>query len=206
VKSKNKSSNHQNLPHKTTQEVLLEMETFVEEKKEGSDSFPESSKSAQFISFLGTKGNQLHVRKSSCLWAWERNKERVSTDRVFRYINDQKKELVIDNSYLSVGDYACFLVGEEVFIGHVMGFTYLSGKRTEYTLSYCPLKPDIPKKKQRGIAALCSQFLIGDRVLIPKSLTEYVNIDYYKMHVNVEAVGTELQLTTDSYKNVSKFF
>ncbi len=207
TKSKSSKIPNNQLPSKN--QMLVELENFIMEKNKtpASDSDNHEPKSSNsFISFKGSKGQQMFVRKSSCLWAWERNKERVSTDRVFRFIKDQKKDKPIDKKYLTVGDFACFVAADEIIIGRVLGFTYLSGKRKEYTLPYCPLKPEIENEKKRGIAVLCTQYFVGDKTLIPKNTTDYVNIDFYKLHVDVEEIGQEFRLTTDSYKDVVMFF
>lgn len=193
--------------------MLSDIENFLVTPKVNLSVGPEKQdkdpkdKRQDFVKFRGSKGEELFVRKSSCLWAWERNKKRVSTDRIFRFFNDKKNVTpTADSGFLLIGDYACFNNNEEIIIGHVLGFVYLSGNRTEYTLPYCPINPNIPQEKKRGVGVLCSQFLIGDNILIPKNVTEYVEIDTFLKHVSIEFTNEEIKLSQDSYKEISQYF
>lgn len=192
---------------RASSEMLKDLEDHLKTKTSSPiESQEEEITPNSFVKFKGSKGDDLFVRKSSCLWAWERNKKRVSTDRVYRFISEKKNNPNTDTGFISVGDYVCFLVEDEIIVGYVLGFTYLSGKRTEYTLPYCPINPDIPVGIKRGIAVLCSLFSIGDKILLPKNITEYINIEHYIMHSNVVPVDSELQLSDSSYKDISLFF
>ncbi len=184
-------------------EMFLELENFVEDSNRPQQ---ENNENNAFVKFTSSRGEELFMRKSSCIWAWERDKTKVSTDRIYRFTNNKKQILEHGVKYISVGEFACFVKDCEVIIGHVLGFVYLTGKRTEYSLPYCPLNPNIPPAQRRGIAVLCSQYLVGDKILIPKNHTDYIDINLYVMHVSVEKHGNELILSEECYNVVSSHF
>lgn len=159
-----------------------------------------------FVRIKKPNGEAAFVRKSSVLWSWLKEKSRVSSDRVYRFIAD-KKDAAMDNEsdYLVLGNYACFNFNNENVIGHVIGFRYLTGKNLNFTLSFCPIKAP-EGVEPRGILVLCSLYTIGFDDLLPKNIVEYININNFVCHVSVEIVEKKIQLSKASYNNIKQYF
>ena len=93
-------------------------------------------------SFLKMRGNVKFVKKSLVLWSLSRSYERVSPDRLRRFI-DMNKKLIKKNDYFFISNFVKMLVGEgrgqsEEFV-QVLGFRLLSDSKKEISKSFLPI-------------------------------------------------------------------
>lgn len=158
----------------------------------------ESGKHQAFVKIEKKNGEVGYIRKASILWSWMRDKTRVSTDRIHRFIAEKNPVFKCeDKEIISLGDYACFEYKAESVIGHVVGFKYLAGRNQNYTLPYCPLK--VPEGiTPRGIGVLCALYLVGSDDLITKNECDYIDINNFISHVSIEFTNNQMKLSKES--------
>ena len=135
------------------------------------------------------------VRKSSILWMLLKNKKRIPSDRMLRFITEKGNNLPSEN-VLEIGRYAAFLINQNILlVGQVLSFQYMTGKKKSYTLDFCALEKkddDNAIDEARGIKVLCSFYDLkrneeGDiklKLLSDKNM-QYFNINDFFCHVNV---------------------
>ena len=135
------------------------------------------SRLIRFVEFMGK-----YYKKSSILWLLIKKKSVVSTDRQFRFICDKNEK--VSEKMLYTGKYAAFLLDTKMVVCYILGFKYLSGKRTTYTLEYCPVSTD---KEGQGIGVLATYYILENNALVglKNENLKYFNIDNFYCHVNV---------------------
>lgn len=120
---------------------------------------------------------RVYVRKSSLVWYLSSTKNRISTDRVYRYADNKQHE-----GHLNVGDFAIFdYKNKEQFV-QVISFKFTDGKRF-YGDSYFMKKNDT-----RGVEALCYFLENQDGKLIDVDHLQprYVNVKNFKRVVSLK--------------------
>lgn len=146
--------------------------------------------------FIGLirQGVRYLVRKSSLLWMLHSNSDKTSTDRLYRFVNNSKKQKA---DTIMCGDFVGMQtnVGEKLF--QVLGFKYSTGKGTFKGIS-CPIKPPEDATKARGVEVLVN-FLAFDElskeITFPNRAQKYINIIHYKRHYQVQRNNVTNSLT-----------
>jgi hypothetical protein len=115
-----------------------------------------------FVKFENQEGNFFFVRKSSVLWKLNQDIKRISSDRIYRFVTEKNNINTKSNKdFLSIGEYAAFNVEDIIHFGLVLGFQYVSGKRKDYSLQYCPLQPPEECNKN-GVKVICASLLLDE--------------------------------------------
>lgn len=154
----------------------------------------------QFIKLVNKENQPYFVRKSSILWMLETNRKHVSTDRLQRFI-DSPTSKTKDTELLYAGDYAAFLIGDQLLVGLVLGFRYQTGRNKNYALDYCPLKPpqDLPKDRQKGIDVLCDFFYANSSFEINSiNSSYYTDINTFQCHLEIVFDEGKLRISDSS--------
>jgi hypothetical protein len=105
------------------------------------------------------------------------NKTRISTDRVFRFINQKK---LSQEDVITAGDYIFMKIGRTKRLCYVYRFRFKTGK-VPFKTPFCPIKHD--PETGRGVELLVSFWNLDGNFL--KSTDEeqiYVDIDNYVSH------------------------
>lgn len=135
------------------------------------------------IKYQRPDGSIIFIKKSSFLWMCLKKKSRVSPDRMRRFLSEKSSGNNSDVNYVWIGQFAFFLLNKQKIVaGQVLGFKYLSGKRTNYSLDFCPIKAP-SNSSHSGIGVLVSFYEIKKnddlfelKYLINENLS-YINID-----------------------------
>lgn len=132
---------------------------------------------SKFVNFRKQDGSYILVKKSSVLWMLFKKKNRISPDRMLRFLSNvtKSKETV---PCIWVGEFALFRVNnQKVVAGQVLGFRYITGPKKNYSLEYCPI--EAPENSGNlGINTLVSFYEISkneNRFVLNFLLNEYLN-------------------------------
>lgn len=134
-------------------------------------------------SFVKIKGRVKHVRKSFVLWTLSRRHERVSQDRLRRFIS-QKKKLIKKNDFIFLSGFAKIFIPSrkcEEYV-QVLGFRKVSGTKVDITKPYMPLIT-------KGVGAIVDLYLLETesdgvvRLKYSESLKEPVIFKNFVRHV-----------------------
>lgn len=120
---------------------------------------------------------RVYVRKSSLVWYLSSEKNRISTDRVYRYADSKQRD-----GHLNVGDFAIFDYNNKEQFVQVISFKFTDGKRF-YGDSYF-----IKENDTRGIEALCYFLENRDGKLIDADHLQhrYINVKSFKRVVSLK--------------------
>lgn len=146
------------------------------------DSLPSDENSPRgFIKFI-RDDVPYFVRKSSLLWMMTTNKEKVSSDRLYRFISTKKSHSFEEQS-IQLGDFIIMSVNGEETICQVIGFRYITGSYKFKAVS-CPIKSEAGK----GIEVLVFQFksMANGILAIQRKRDCYINIDNYIKHISLK--------------------
>lgn len=130
------------------------------------------------------------VKKSSLCWLLSNAYEvgKISTDRLKRFFASPKPTLVQGKrtkieamEEIYIGEW-CIFKEDEALIGHVLGFSYLTGtaKKMEYTLPYALTIP--PELNKRGIGVLANWYMWNKKGQLSMALIThhgYLDINNY---------------------------
>jgi hypothetical protein len=162
---------------------------------------------------LHENGKKIFIKKSTLCWILTKSKERISTDRLQRFISSMKVKLSNPQNDCSVncdifiGDWCVFNNLEEIVIGQIIGFQYINekGKHKKYTWNVCPTKPPPDCTNPKGINVFANWFLFNcnTHLLSLKGSYFFLNIDCYFSHISPpEFIDGNLNLTNNSFDYV----
>lgn len=133
-----------------------------------------------FVSFI--RDNVLYyLRKSTLLWMITSKKDKVSNDRLRRFINENKKSSTEES--IQLGDFIVMEVNGKEVICQVLGFKYINENYAFKGIS-CPIKHEggsgvdvqIFQFRQQGTGFLTAH----------KKRDCFVNIEQYLRHVSLK--------------------
>lgn len=170
------------------------------------------SKNSIFTEVI-VSGQTMVVKKSSLCWLFDQMGEKVSADRLRRFISKDTKEksAILQSSGIcsmerknavSVGDWCIFSKDSEFemksskmsstnilqdnVIGRILAFSYVMGKKKAYSLEAAPVSIAINRPK-RDLGCMCSWYTIDERrILVPVVLKEkqVYNLSNYKATIS----------------------
>jgi hypothetical protein len=128
---------------------------------------------------LVRRGEFYLVRKSTMLWMLEEGHSRVSSDRLKRFVSEQKS---LEN-VLVPGDFIRIENEGKESVCQVIKFRFKTG-RQNFTAKFCPL--EAPSENARGVDVLVKFYdQKGDKIEACKKVHRFVDIKCYKQHLKV---------------------
>lgn len=175
--------------------------------------FPESSKTSSNYVSLKNGDKTIYVKISTLCYIWS-NKEKISADRLLRFISAKTKpkhqNFISDctiNTDIFVGDWCLFKNSDSVLIGQVIAFEYIQEKgwRKRYTFNVCPVKPPDECENPKGVNVIANWFLFDShrKVIVLKGGDFFINIEFYLSHIDPpELIDDKLHLSDKSHHYV----
>lgn len=125
-----------------------------------------------FVKIRKSNGDQMVVKISSLLWMFRKQPNRMSPDRLLRFVREDgvhgEGDAGISKMYgiyntISIGEWCLFWLETELIIGQVLCFQYISGKDKRRT-GYRPYKlntaPVSHPRNRNSLIVVCSWFEI----------------------------------------------
>lgn len=143
------------------------------------------------------KHHTSYVRKSTLIQSIYYARQRVSTDRLSRFISERKRCLRRDDNIFA-GHFAVFSINGYEQIVQVLGFRKLSGNKKNLSDDYFALK-------DRTVGAiLCAYEIdINNKLSTCKAVSEPVSFDKFVRHVEPNELKIMLPLLSPSEPNQS---
>jgi len=157
------------------------------------------SETGPYVTVVDANSKCCIVRKSTFLYLHSKGKVLSSSDRIVRYVSDEKTDhrkstarkpfhcgstIPTREEYINLADWCSFYNEDKsIVVGRVLAFSYLSGatwKKQECSLTSIPV--EAPKKNARGMGVLCSWFKIGrNGILVPMNMDVhgYYSVKHY---------------------------
>ena len=122
---------------------------------------------------------QYFIRKSTILWMLTDKDEKISVDRLHRFITQTSSSAIADDRSISCGEYIVMRVDDSEKICRVISFKYSNSKYKFKSLS-CPIN-------KSDVMVLIQMFAQNESKLVAED--EYallVELKYYVKHLNVK--------------------
>lgn len=143
---------------------------------------------------IESNGKQYLILKSSVLWMMDNKSNKVSTDRLRRFMAENVKSRTI-GEHLVLGDFVEMLHEGSVKLCQVVGFRYQKRKR-RYTALSCPTK--ISADNAEGIDVLVNFYDVTDKKITSSNRQfRYIDIVKYKNHITIKRDAMSNELITE---------
>lgn len=117
-----------------------------------------SASSKNYLNFKDNNGIIFFLKKSSICWLLKNNESKVSSSRLERFRNARDTTFFPETDVngcevreeISVGDWCVFCECKNCTVRQIIGFKYLSGRDSSYSLISAPVKPP-SSSKGRGV-------------------------------------------------------
>jgi hypothetical protein len=155
-------------------------------------------------------GKEMFIKKTTLCWLLAKRKEKISTDRLRRFISNSttiSHKSISDctiNSDIYIGDWGVFKHYDNIVVGQVIGFQYINatGKQKKYTWDVCPVTPPAKCNIKKGINVIGNWFLFNNASHTLNLLGKFffINIDCYASHIEPpDLVANLLSLSKNSF-------
>lgn len=142
--------------------------------------------------FIKVKKHKISlVRKSTVVSSLYYNRERVSTDRLRRFMAERKKCL-LRNENIFAGHFVKILIDEREEYAQVMGFRNLSGQKDNIASNYMPLF-DEKKNRVKNVGAMVSLFHVdvsNNKLRFVKTIVQPISLVHFIRHLEVDELTT----------------
>lgn len=136
--------------------------------------------------FVKVKGKVKHLRKSLVVWTLSYKRERLTQDRLRRFI-DNNKRVIRKDDYIFIGHFAKMRVNQAEEFVQILGFRLLTGKKAEIGKSLMPIRDKTGQLIENiGVMAnLYRQKLEDGRLLLHyvQPLNEVISFKHFIKHV-----------------------
>jgi hypothetical protein len=160
-------------------------------------------------------GQEIYVKKSTLCWLLSNKREKISSDRLRRFIDTSKvssNKLITQcsiNCEISIDDWCCFTNYRDLVIGQVIGFQYIKGvgKSKTFTYDICPVQPPPDVKEPKGINVIGNWCLFNrTNELQPCIKQFFINMENYSTHIEPPSLlEKRLFLTNKSFDYLQSF-
>jgi hypothetical protein len=167
---------------------------------------PDFDINSKYVKLL-ENGKIIVVKKTTLCWLLQAKTEKISTDRLRRFMSFAKPptNTVSDCSVRSeiyFGDWCGFYQQDAIFIGQIVGFTYIKckGRTKNFNGTFCPIKPPSNVENPSGINVLANWFEYSMEKsklnFVGKAI--FININTYITHIDAPIFTIDLILTEPS--------
>lgn len=120
------------------------------------------------------------MKKASLVWCLGKEGKRVTTDRAYRFVNNQKE--FRPDEKIMLGDFMFMKFEGAERLVQAIGFKFQNGKA--FKGDYFAFKENVKEDKKNPVMVLCNFFYQdGDQITVEKCAPRYISVANYKRHV-----------------------